>query len=198
MNNLVRIRELRRQSTTAETAAWWLLRNRQLMGLKFRRQCPLEPYVADFYCSEARLVIELDGGAHSQPSQMRKDRAKDRFLRSKGLQVLRVPNGLVLQDPQAFCRKVREAASEGLKTGRRAPSPGPLRLKTAPMAGHPLPQGERVSSFVPVAAKTDLSLHSRNPGPSPCGRRRTCWCPPLRTISTLAPCARGCPRNEGG
>ena len=75
-----RVRQLRRQSTAAETAAWWLLRNRQVLGLKFRRQCPLGGFVADFYCSEARLVIELDGSAHSQPSQIKKDRAKDRFL----------------------------------------------------------------------------------------------------------------------
>jgi type I restriction enzyme, R subunit len=131
MNDLARIRELRRQSTEAETAAWWLLRNRQVMGLKFRRQCALGPYVADFYCPEAGLVIELDGGAHSQPSQIKKDRAKDRFLSSIGLQVLRLANGLVLQDPELFRRKICDAASGGRRSPQ-APSPGPLRLKKAP------------------------------------------------------------------
>jgi type I restriction enzyme R subunit len=110
-----RPRELRKQRTPAETAAWWLLRNRQVLGLKFRRQCPLGRFVVDFYCSEARLVIEFDGSVHSQPSQMRKDRAKDGFLRLLGLRVLRLPNGLVLEDPEAFCNKVSEAVGESLK-----------------------------------------------------------------------------------
>jgi very-short-patch-repair endonuclease len=113
-----RLRELRQESTTAETAAWWLLRNRQVRGLKFRRQCPLGGFVVDFYCPEARLVIELDGSVHAQPSQMRKDRAKDRWLRVMGLNVLRVPNGLVLEDPEAFRRKVGEAAGERQKKVR--------------------------------------------------------------------------------
>jgi len=102
-------RELRKQSTAAETAAWWLLRNRQVLGLKFRRQCPLGRFVVDFYCPEAQLVIELDGSVHSQPCQIKKDRAKDGFLRLMGLRVLRVPNGLVLEDPDAFRSKISEA-----------------------------------------------------------------------------------------
>ena len=112
---LSRVRKLRKQSTAAETAAWWLLRNRQVLGLKFRRQCPLGRFVVDFYCSDAQLVIELDGSAHSQPSQMKKDRAKDRFLQSMGLRVLRLPNGLVQEDPDAFRRKICEAVGGGLK-----------------------------------------------------------------------------------
>jgi very-short-patch-repair endonuclease len=47
-----RVRNLRKQSTAAETAAWWLLRNRQVLGMKFRRQCPLGRFVVDFYCSD--------------------------------------------------------------------------------------------------------------------------------------------------
>jgi very-short-patch-repair endonuclease len=113
MNDLPRVRELRKRSTGAETIAWWLLRSRQVLGLKLRRQCPLGPFVVDFYCSEAGLVIELDGSAHSQPSQIKKDRAKDRFLQSLGLRVLRLANGLALEDPDAFRRKVCEAVGGG-------------------------------------------------------------------------------------
>jgi len=109
---LHRLRELRKQSTTAETAAWWLLRNRQVHGLKFRRQCPLGPFAVDFYCPEAQLIVELDGSMHSQPAQMKKDRGKEGYLRSMGLHVLRLPNSMVLEDPEAFCRKVAEAAVE--------------------------------------------------------------------------------------
>ena len=104
-----RVRELRHQQTEAEKQAWHLLRDRRL-GLKFRRQYPIENCVVDFYCCEHRLAIELDGGVHSQPSQMKKDAAKDAFLQSLGIRVLRLPNGLVEEDPEGFVRKVREAA----------------------------------------------------------------------------------------
>jgi len=103
-----RVRELRRKPTEAERAAWYLLRGRQL-GAKFRRQYCIENWVVDFYCFEHRLVIELDGGVHSQPSQMRKDAAKEDYLRALGIRLLRIPNGLVLGDPEEFVRKVREA-----------------------------------------------------------------------------------------
>jgi very-short-patch-repair endonuclease len=104
----------RESPTDAETAAWYLLRNRQLDGFKFRRQCPMGKYVADFYCAEAALAIELDGSIHSQPSQLRKDAAKDRFLRKQGVYVLRVPNGLVLRYPEGFVQKIREALTRCL------------------------------------------------------------------------------------
>jgi very-short-patch-repair endonuclease len=104
-----RVRELHRDQTDAERAAWHLLRGRRL-ALKFRRQYPIDNYVADFFCSEHRLAIELDGNVHSQPSQARKDSSKDAYLRSLGIRVLRMPNGLVLEDPEGFIQKVREAA----------------------------------------------------------------------------------------
>jgi very-short-patch-repair endonuclease len=103
-----RIRELRRSQTEAEKAAWYLLRGRRLRA-KFRRQCPIDNWVVDFYCFEHRLAIELDGGVHSQPSRMQQDAAKEDYLRSLGIRLLRIPNGLVLEDPEEFVRKVREA-----------------------------------------------------------------------------------------
>jgi very-short-patch-repair endonuclease len=105
-----RVRELRYQQTEAEKAAWYLLRDRSL-GLKFRRQYPIENYAVDFYCCRFRLAVELDGGIHSQPSQLRKDAAKDTFLKRLGIRVLRLPNGLVTEDPEGFVRKVRKAAA---------------------------------------------------------------------------------------
>src|SRR5215472_14621059 len=129
MNDLPRARQLRKQSTVAETAAWWLLRNRQVLGMEFRRQCPLGRFVVDFYCSEARLAIELDDGAHSQPSRVKKDRVRDRFLRSMGLRVLRLANSLVLEDPDGFRRKIWEAVRGGPEVELPVPaSPSPLRL----------------------------------------------------------------------
>jgi len=62
--------------------------------------------VVDFYCFEPRLAIELDGGVHSQPHQMWKDPAKEDYLRTLGIRLLRIPNDMVLEDPGEFVRKV--------------------------------------------------------------------------------------------
>jgi uroporphyrinogen-III synthase len=94
------------------------------LGAKFRRQCRIEDWVVDFYCFEQRLAIELDGGAHSQPSQMRKDAAKEDYLRTTGIRLLRIANGLVKEDPQGFLHKVREAIAAG-----REVTPHPSRSR---------------------------------------------------------------------
>jgi len=107
-------RKLRKSVTSAEERAWWLLRNRRLSGLKFRRQHPVGKYVVDFYCSQAHLAVELDGSVHAQPAQARRDAAKDAHLRRLGINVLRLPNGMVTEQPDFFLRKVREAAAESL------------------------------------------------------------------------------------
>ena len=84
-----------------------MLRDRRL-GAKFRRQCRIGKWVVDFYCFEHRLAIELDGSVHSQPSQLRRDAAKEDYLRTIGVHLLRIPNGLVGEDPEGFVRQVRE------------------------------------------------------------------------------------------
>jgi very-short-patch-repair endonuclease len=103
-----RLRQLRASPTEAEMAAWKLLRDRRL-GAKFRRQFRIENGVLDFYCFEHRLAIELDGGVHSQINQMRRDAAKEDYLRTLGIHLLRVPNGMVLEHPDEFVREVVEA-----------------------------------------------------------------------------------------
>jgi very-short-patch-repair endonuclease len=104
----------REAATGAEKSAWYLLRNRQFGGSKFRRQCPIGKYIVDFCFCNTALAIELDGSIHSQPSQARKDSAKDLFLKKRGIYVLRVPNGLVLSHPEEFLKKVREALTPRL------------------------------------------------------------------------------------
>jgi len=101
------VRELRRNQTEAEKAAWYLLRDRRL-GAKFRRPCRIENWVVDCYGFDHRLAVELDGRVHSQPSPMRRDAAKEDYLRTLGIRLLRIPNGLVLEDPEGFLRKVWE------------------------------------------------------------------------------------------
>jgi len=120
-----RVRELRRNQTAAEKAAWHLLRG-QRTGTKFRRQCRIENWIVDFYCFEYRLAIELDGGVHSQPSQMRGDAAKEDYLRTRGISLLRIPNGLVLEDSEGFVEKVREAIGARSRRGEQV-TPHPSR-----------------------------------------------------------------------
>ncbi|MGO9270014.1 MAG: endonuclease domain-containing protein [Terriglobia bacterium] len=108
-----RVRELRHNQTEAEKAAWHLLRDRRL-GAKFRRQFRMDKWAVDFYCFEQRLAIELDGGVHSQPSQMRKDAGKEDYLRTIGVRLLRIPNGLVLEDLEQFVRQVRDQIATAL------------------------------------------------------------------------------------
>ena len=88
-----RARELRQRQTPAEAQLWQALRSRQADGLKFRRQHPIGPYIADFYCAQARLVIEIDGDSHAE--QVEYDQARTDWLESQGYRVLRYTNSEV-------------------------------------------------------------------------------------------------------
>jgi very-short-patch-repair endonuclease len=104
-----RSRRLRVDQTNAEAMLWELLRGRKLTGMKFRRQAPLGRYIADFYCHDQRLVVELDGPVHSEPAQAVHDQNRDTFLRSLGLTVLRFSNEEVVADPENVLRKIQDA-----------------------------------------------------------------------------------------
>jgi very-short-patch-repair endonuclease len=119
---LERARRLRKGETEAERAAWNLLRNRQRLGHKFRRQQPLEKHIADFCCLELRLIIELDGSVHAQPSRRHRDETRDRELQAQGFKVLHISNGLVLNNPEGFIEKV-EAEIASLDPSPPSPPP---------------------------------------------------------------------------
>jgi type I restriction-modification system DNA methylase subunit len=91
-----RARELRKKQTPAEQVLWEMLRDRQLVGLKFRRQHQVGNYILDFYCHEAKLAVELDGAVHEQ--RRAKDLKRDAYLKSQGIQVLRIPNETLLHN----------------------------------------------------------------------------------------------------
>ena len=80
-------RKLRQHQTKAEAILWRHLRNRQLTDWKFRRQVPRGPYIVDFICLEARIVVEVDGGHHT--GQPKADARRTRFLEDNGYRVLR-------------------------------------------------------------------------------------------------------------
>ena len=93
-------RSMRREATEAEDRLWQELRGRRLDGIKFRRQVPVPPYVADFACMEAMLIVEVDGSQHGDDP---KDEARTAFLRSRGFRVLRFWNDEVLREMNSVC-----------------------------------------------------------------------------------------------
>ncbi|MFA7262789.1 MAG: DUF559 domain-containing protein [Caulobacter sp.] len=97
MDRIGRARELRSFQTLAERQLWQLLRGRKLAGLKFRRQVPIDRYIADFACLETRLVVELDGPVHED--RYEQDEQRTDVLRSLGWHVVRFNNETVIAEP---------------------------------------------------------------------------------------------------
>lgn len=83
-------RHLRRNMTDTERFVWERIRSRQLAGFRFRRQAPIGPYIVDFVCFEAKLIIELDGGQHATNAEA--DAVRSRWLEGEGFRVLRFWN----------------------------------------------------------------------------------------------------------
>jgi very-short-patch-repair endonuclease len=92
MNPTSNARRLRREQTDEEKELWRALRAGRFAGFKFRRQHPLGNYFLDFYCSTARLSIELDGFQHGLPEQRRRDKEREQFLALEGVEELRFWN----------------------------------------------------------------------------------------------------------
>ncbi|MFO0991804.1 MAG: endonuclease domain-containing protein [Hyphomicrobiales bacterium] len=90
-------RKLRRDETSAEKQLREQLRGRKLNNLKFVRQTPIGPYVADFLCRERKLVIELDGATHSTPEEIESDKRRTSFQTRSGYRVIRFDNIAVFE-----------------------------------------------------------------------------------------------------
>lgn len=103
-------RELRVRQTEAERRLWNALRDRRLAGWTFRRQHHLGPYVVDFVCLAARLVVEVDGPVHQERQEY--DQHRDAYLRALGYTVLRFENRVIFDDlPQVLARIHRALSS---------------------------------------------------------------------------------------
>ena len=88
--------KLRKRPTNAEMLLWKYLRLRQMAGLKFRRQQPIDNYIVDFVCFENRIIIEIDGGQHAEDGK--KDIERDSYLKKHGFKVLRFWNNEVMNN----------------------------------------------------------------------------------------------------
>jgi very-short-patch-repair endonuclease len=115
---------LRRDATDVEKSLWSALRNRQIEGRKFRRQWTVGPYIADFACIEARLIVELDGGQHSPEA----DAARTRFLEAAGYRVIRFWNTDMVEQREGVLEIIRNALLEhSAEEGKTLTQPSPAK-----------------------------------------------------------------------
>ncbi len=105
-------RELRQSSTKAEKILWEYLRNRKLDGLKFRRQHPIDKFIADFYCHEKKLVVELDGAVHDDKMNAQYDAARTYEFKVSGITVIRFRNSEVENSISFVLYKIRKATEK--------------------------------------------------------------------------------------
>lgn len=115
-----RARQMRREPTDAEKKLWYALRDRRFASWKFRRQVPQGSYIADFLCFEAKLVIEVDGGQHSEN---RSDEIRDTWLRKKGYTIQRFWNSDVLTNLEGVLAQIDDALDAPHPARRRSVSP---------------------------------------------------------------------------
>ena len=104
-----RARALRSRMTDAERKLWYALRDRRFADFKFRRQVPVGPFIADFVCFDARLVIELDGGQHADSLH---DKRRDRWLAANEFQVMRFWNNDILSNLEGVLTLLAQALTE--------------------------------------------------------------------------------------
>jgi very-short-patch-repair endonuclease len=109
---------MRHESTPEECLLWQRLRNRNVLGLKFRRQHTIDRFILDFYCSEARLAIEVDGSIHQYTQEQDSDRRE--FLESVGLMMLRFSNDEIKTNLDNVVEKIATAAKD-CQTDREKP-----------------------------------------------------------------------------
>lgn len=104
-------RKMRREPTKPERRLWQKLRRKQL-GYKFRRQHPIGRYILDFYCHQARLVVEVDGDSHAYQEEY--DAARTAWLEAQGLRVMRFSNRTVMQNLDGVLQLIFEACADDL------------------------------------------------------------------------------------
>ena len=127
-------RALRKNSTDAERILWSELRDHRLTGASFRRQVPIENYIADFVCHAAKLVIELDGGQHFSDAQEVADAKRSATIEAKGFQVLRFSNHDIMTNRAGVLETIAAAVAASTPT---------LTLPRKREREHDLPAGKR-------------------------------------------------------
>ena len=107
--------DLRKKQTKEESLQWYQFLSRY--PLRFRRQYVIGNYIADFYCHKAKLVVELDGSQHYDPSEMEYENKRTAYLESQGLRVLRFTNLDILREFRSVCEKIDMTVKEQTASG---------------------------------------------------------------------------------
>jgi len=138
-------KRLRANTTPHERTLWRALKELPLEGTHFRRQAPIGPYVVDFLCPAAQLIIELDGGHHNEDETAKRDRDRQLWLEQQGYRVVRFWNSEITGDLTAVLERIyvelngsRDAKVEPMKHLRRRQTvtpPRPLRGRPSPSRG---------------------------------------------------------------
>jgi len=111
-----RAKHLRRAMTRAEVLLWRYLKAHHLDGLAFRRQAPMGPYIVDFVCHTAHLIVELDGETHDFDARQQHDAVRDAWLASRGYIILRFTNEQVLSNLEGVLTVIRETAAARVRS----------------------------------------------------------------------------------
>ena len=122
-------RQRRATATRCERALWHELRAKRLDGWKFRREAPIGPYVADFVCFAAKLVVEADGPLHATPEGRRADQRRDAWFEGAGFRILHFSDEEILSDLGRVLDRIRGVLRQA------SPSPGLLRNPPSPSRG---------------------------------------------------------------
>ena len=154
---LGRALELRQTATTPERLLWSRLRGKQVHGVRFRRQHPLGLFFVDFYCHAASLVVEVDGESHV--GRVRRDAERERYLRERGLRVIRFTNDQVIHNLDTVVEAIAGAAA-----GSPHPSPSPSQGEGGKKPSPSPSQGEGGKKPFPSPSQGE---GGKKPSPSP-------------------------------
>jgi very-short-patch-repair endonuclease len=108
-------RKLRRTMTKSEELLWERLRNRRCGGFKFRRQQIIEGFIADFYCEQAQLVVEADGGIHNDPNVKANDIHRGKVFKARGIITFRFGNDEIEQQTEEVVNKIEDMCKSHIR-----------------------------------------------------------------------------------
>lgn len=106
-NKILLARKFRSNPTKAEKVMWQILKDKNILGYKFRRQYVLAGYILDFYCQHLKLGLEIDGKIHNLPKNKEEDIKRQKIIKQYGIEIIRITNEEILANPIAVLQKLK-------------------------------------------------------------------------------------------